>query len=73
MHIELTDGWDGATLKEDIVDSREHAMRWLKATVPDPRLISNAWCFTQIKDGKERIIIDYGSHRYFGRLTDLNK
>lgn len=69
--IQITDGFDGETVKETVRTTRDLAMQWLKASMPDPKLLKPWYTYTRLRRGNrgpERTVIDYGSHKYFGRL-----
>lgn len=69
--IQLTDGFDGAVLKETARTTKAKSLVWLRASVPDPALVKPQLVYTRLSSGgrgPERTVINYGSHKYYGRL-----
>lgn len=82
--VEITKYWDGAeVLKEVVVSGADRpavdvkVARWIRKNAPDPKNIAPYWTLTLRGTDKTEhlatssLIIDYGSHTYFGRVTML--
>lgn len=82
--VEITKYWDGIeVVKETVVSGAdrsavdEKAAKWVRENAPDPKNIAPYWTLTLKGTDKTEhlatssLVIDYGSHVYFGRVTIL--
>lgn len=66
---EITEGWDGdEVLVRANHKSEDDAMQWVKRTAP--RFTCRYSDFWTCATGRGRTVVDFGSHRRFGRVYE---
>lgn len=71
MRVELTYSYDGYALKKERVSDRQEAIDWMLDNIPDKENMHRHWIYSSYNHhGDSYTVVDYGSHRYFGRIVE---